>query len=201
MNTAARIIKLPLPSCDGKLPVEGALLARRSTRNYSEQTVDLREISQLLWAAQGVTRAGGYRTCPSAGALYPLELQLVAGKVEGLAAGVYRYESMNHALAMEAERDIRQDLSDAALGQTMILRAPATIAISCVFERTTRKYGERGVRYVHMEAGNASQNIQLQAVSLKLGSVIVGAFRDDRVKRVLDLQPDEDPLLLVPVGK
>jgi SagB-type dehydrogenase family enzyme len=201
MNTAAKTTKLPGPAHDGKLSVEAALVGRRSVRNYKEDPVDLQEISQLLWAAQGITRPGGYRTCPSAGALYPLELHLVAGRVDGLPCGTYRYDCADHAILHENEMDIRYDLAGAALGQSMISLAPATIAISGIFERTTRKYGERGIRYIFMEAGHAAQNIHLQAVSLNLGTVVIGAFRDNEVKRVLGLQPDERPLLLMPVGK
>ncbi len=201
MNSAAKITRLPGPVDDGKLSVEAALAGRRSVRNYKEDPVDLEEISQILWAAQGITRPGGYRTCPSAGALYPLELHLVAGRVDGLPCGTYRYDCANHSILYENERDIRYDLARAALGQSMISRAPATIAISGIFERTTRKYGERGMRYIFMEAGHAAQNIHLQAVSLNLGTVVVGAFNDNEVKRVLALQPDERPLLLMPVGK
>ncbi len=201
MNVAGKIIKLPAPAYDGKLAVEAAFLGRRSIRNYKEAPVELKEISQLLWAAQGITRPGGYRTCPSAGALYPLELQLVAGRIDGLPCGAYRYDCANHAILHEGEKDIRYDLAAAALGQSMISRAPATIAISAIFERTTRKYGERGIRYICMEAGHAAQNIHLQALSLNLGTVVIGAFRDTEVKNALGLQPNESPLLLMPVGR
>lgn len=201
MNTVDGKIKLPAPAHDGKLAVEAAFLARRSIRNYKEEPLELKEVAQLLWAAQGVIRPGGYRTCPSAGALYPLELQLAAGKVDGLACGVYRYDCANHTIIRETEKDIRHDLASAALGQSMLYRAPATIAISAVFERCTRKYGDRGIRYVFMEAGHAAQNIHIQAVPLNLGTVVVGAFRDDEVKRALGLKLDESPLLLMPVGK
>jgi len=197
----ARIIKLPGPAHDGKLAVETALLGRRSIRDYREGPLELHEISQLLWAAQGIVRPGGYRTCPSAGALYPLELQLVAGAVGGLPQGSYRYDFANHAILLENQKDVRGDLTVAALGQSMISRAPATIAISAIFERTTRRYGERGIRYIFMEAGHAAQNIHLQAVSLNLGTVVIGAFRDEEVKKALGLQPDESPLLLMPVGR
>jgi SagB-type dehydrogenase family enzyme len=199
--SGGKMIKLPGPSHDGKLPVEAALLGRRSIRNYSDAPLEQGEISQLLWAAQGVVRQGFYRTCPSAGALYPLGLQLIAGKVEGLPCGSYRYNCADHSIVQFGEIDIRGGLAEAALWQSMIAKAPAVISISAVFERTTLKYGERGIRYVFMEAGHAAQNIHLQAVSLNLGTVVVGAFRDDQVKKILGLQPDESPLLLMPVGR
>jgi SagB-type dehydrogenase family enzyme len=201
MNVAGKMIELPTPAHDGKLSVEAAFLGRRSIRHYREDPLDLKEISQLLWAAQGIIRPGGYRTCPSAGALYPLEVQLVAGRLDGLPCGSYSYDCANHAILHKNERDIRHDLAVAALGQSMISSAPATIAICAIFERTTRKYGERGIRYVFMEAGHTAQNIHLQAVSLNLGTVVIGAFRDDEVKKALGLQPDESPLLLMPVGR
>jgi len=201
MNIARKMIELPGPAHDGKLSVEAAFLGRRSIRNYEEDPLDLKEISQLLWAAQGVIRPGGYRTCPSAGALYPLEIHLVAGRVDGLLCGSYTYDCANHAILYKNEKDIRHDIAVAALWQSMISRAPATIAICAIFERTTRKYGERGIRYVFMEAGHAAQNIHLQAVSLDLGTVVIGAFRDDEVKKALGLRPDESPLLLMPVGR
>jgi len=200
-DAANRIITLPGPAHDGKLAVEAAFLGRRSTRNFKENPVNLKEISQLLWAAQGVVRPGAYRTCPSAGALYPLELQLAAGSVDGLPTGFYRYDCANHAILLENDRDIRRDLASAALEQPAVSRAPATIAISAVFERTTRKYGQRGSRYVFIEAGHVAQNIHLQAVALGLGTVVVGAFSDEEVKAVLGLRPDESPLLLMPIGR
>lgn len=177
------------------------MLGRKSTRNYKEGPLQLKEVSQLLWAALGMTRPGGYRTCPSAGALYPLELLLAAGMVEGLPTGSYRYDCAAHSLVYLGEKDIRGELAQAALWQSMIARAPATIAICAVFERTTRRYGERGIRYVFMESGHAAQNIHLQAVSLDLGTVVIGAFRDDEVKKALGLQADQSPLLLMPVGR
>jgi SagB-type dehydrogenase family enzyme len=201
MDTSSRIVKLSEPVLQGTLSVESALLGRISVRNFRRDPLDLSEVSQLLWAAQGITRKGRYRTCPSAGALYPLELNLVAGGVNGLATGIYRYDPENHAIRQCSGNDPRRELAAAALSQSMIAHAPATIAISAVHERTTGKYGERGMRYVFMEAGHAAQNVHLQAVSLHLGTVVVGAFNDDKVKLVLGLQSEEIPLCLMPVGK
>lgn len=194
-------IKLPRPDPEGGLSLEKALTARRSVRSFKGTPLDLRTVSQILWAAQGSNRPSGYRTCPSAGALYPLETVLVAGSVEGLASGVYRYDPARHEIRQTLERDIRRELAEAALGQSMIARAPVVIAITAVYERTTRKYGERGRRYVLMESGHAAQNVHLEAVSLNLGTVVAGAFEDDRVKAVLGLERDEHPLILMPVGE
>lgn len=201
MSSQSVPIRLPTPVHEGKISVESALLARCSTRSFSDSSLSPSEISQLLWAGQGETRKGGYRTCPSAGALYPLELRLVVGEVSGLPAGVYRYSVEEHALVQCGAKDVRRRLAEAALGQSMVARAPAIIAVCAVYERTTRKYGQRGIRYVFMEAGHAAQNIHLQAAALNLGTVVVGAFHDERVKEVLELQPEEEPLYLMPVGR
>lgn len=194
-------IKLPEPKYESKTSVELALLERRSVRNFKNSPLTLPEISQLLWAAQGVTHPNGFRTAPSAGALYPLEVYLVAGNVKDLLPGTYRYLPHEHALTMTAEGDKRSDLCNAALGQTSIKQAPAVIVFSAVYERTTRKYAERGIRYVHMEVGHAGQNVSLQAASLNLGTVVIGAFQDDEVRKLLRMAEKEQPLYIMPVGR
>lgn len=201
MNAIGAKIGLPEPVTDGKISVESALLARCSTRNFKNLPLRLEEVSQLLWAAQGVTHRENYRTCPSAGATYPLEIHLVTGDVSGLAAGTYRYQVNDHSLAQERTADLRSKLAEAALGQSMIACAPASLAISAVYERTTRRYGQRGIRYVFMEAGHAAQNVHLQAEALGLGTVVIGAFQDDRIKEILGLRLDEEPLYLMPFGR
>ena len=191
---------LPVPSLKGEASLEEALSQRRSVQEYSQDPVSLRDVSQLLWAAQGVMGMSGLRTAPSAGALYPLEVLLVAGNVEGLAPGVYRYVPAAHELRMIRRGDMRNEIAIAGLNQSALREAPATIAITGVCSRTTGKYGERGIRYVWMEAGHASQNIYLQAEALRLGTVAIGAFSDDQIRQVLYLADGEDPLSLMPVG-
>ncbi|HSF82885.1 MAG TPA: SagB/ThcOx family dehydrogenase [Anaerolineales bacterium] len=199
-TTTGGIIVLPEPDRESKTSLEKALQDRRSIRSYSDQALALAEVGQLLWAAQGVNRPGGYRTAPSAGALYPLEIYLLAGQVEDLAAGLFHYLPENHALEHVWSGDRQVSLSEAALGQDSIARAPAVIVIAAIYQRTKGKYGQRGERYVHMEAGSAAQNIYLQAVSLELGTVFIGAFYDEQVQNVLGLSKDEIPLCLMPVG-
>lgn len=194
-------IELPEPAHDSNVSVERALLARRSIRTFKDEPLTLREVSQILWAAQGITNPHGYRTAPSAGALFPLELRLVAGKVRDLAPGIYRYIPQKHQLVQSMSGDRRDLLAEAALGQPMMAHAPITLAISAVYERTTRKYRQRGMRYIFMEAGHAAQNVHLQAIPLNLGTVVVGAFSDDMVHDSLGLDPDENPLYLMPIGK
>lgn len=194
-------IKLPDPQYDGPYSVESTLLRRRSVRRYMEKPLTLAEISQLLWACQGVTHDRGYRTAPSAGALYPLEVYLIAGNVTNLAAGVYKYFPRQHALLKTERGDKRAQLCRAALSQTSIKNAPAVFVFCAVYQRITVKYGRRGIRYVFMEIGHSAQNVCLQAVSLGLGTVTIGAFDDDQVTRVIKCGKDEDPLYIMPVGR
>jgi SagB-type dehydrogenase family enzyme len=194
-------VKLPEPSYDSKVSVEKALFERRSIRDYADEAVTLADVSQLLWAAQGITGPGGYRTAPSAGALYPLEIYLIAGKVANLPVGVYRYKVRGHELVKLLDGDRRPELANAALGQSALKQAPASLVLTAIHSRTTQKYGDRGIRYVHMEAGHAAENACLQAVSLGLGTVVIGAFYDDDLKKVMQLGGLEEPLYLIPFGK
>ncbi|HSQ78434.1 MAG TPA: SagB/ThcOx family dehydrogenase [Nitrospirota bacterium] len=194
-------VKLPEPLYDSKTSVEKALQKRRSLRQYRNLPITLQELSQLLWAAQGISGTGGRRTAPSAGALYPLEICVVAGNVTGLSAGIYSYDPHKHELSRSLDSDKRAELSKASLGQSSINKAAAILVISAVYERVTGKYGERGIRYVHMEAGHAAQNVFLQAVSLDLGTVVIGAFQDEEVRAVLHHSGQVQPLYLMPMGK
>ena len=196
----ARII-LPEPRYDSDVSVEEALLKRRSVRNYTDQALTLQEVSQLLWAAQGITDPSGKRTAPSAGALYPLELYVVVGSVENVAKGVYKYKPQQHELVRVLDGEQRKALAEAALNQQSIAQGAIDIVITAIYERTTRKYSDRGIRYVHMEAGHAAQNVYLQAVAMNLGMVVIGAFYDDQVKEVLNLPENEEPLYIMPVGR
>jgi SagB-type dehydrogenase family enzyme len=201
-NNPGRSVKLPDPRRDSETSVEKALLKRRSLRSYAEQPLTLAQVSQILWAAQGVTEpTRGLRTAPSAGALYPLEVYVVAGKVNDLPAGIYKYVPRSHTLIRVAEGDKRSDLASAALNQSWIAEAPIILVVSAIYDRTAVKYGTRATRYVHIEVGHAAQNVCLQAVALGLGAGVVGAFDDDAVARVLSAPSSEAPLYILPVGK
>lgn len=208
MATAARKaelpskeIKLPEPRLDSAISLETALCKRRSVREFTDAPLELSQLSQLAWAAQGVTGPEAHRTAPSAGGLYALDLYVITANVNGLPAGIYKYDPITHALVSLLKSDIRRELSRAALDQSSILQAAAIFGLSAVYERISAKYGERGIRYAHMEAGHAAQNLLLQAVVLDLGAVLVGAFDDAKVKRVLSLSKQEAPLYLISVGK
>lgn len=196
---ANHTIKLPEPRTKGEISLEETLLNRRSIRDFADKPLTLYEVSQLLWSAQGMT--GGGRTAPSAGALYPLEVYLVAGNVDNLAPGVYKYKPGTHELTMFKAKDMRRELAEAALNQEHVSDGAINIIITAIYERTTGKYGDRGIRYVHMEAGHASQNIYLQATALGLGTVTIGAFHDEQVKTVLGMPQNEAPLYIMPVGR
>ena len=192
---SAHVLQLPAPERNGRMSLEEALAARRSVREFRREPITDRELSQLLWAAQGITNTDGLRTAPSAGALYPLEVWVAT------ASGFYHYEPHKHRLTRHLERDLRPDLYRAALLQEAILQGPVVFVIAAVYERTAQKYGEqRTPRYVHMEVGHSAQNLLLEAVALGLGGVLIGAFNDREVERVLSLPADQKPLYLIPVG-
>jgi SagB-type dehydrogenase family enzyme len=195
------IIPLPEPRKDGDVSIEQSLMQRRSTRSYADESLTLADIAQILWAAQGITNSQGHRTAPSAGALYPLEVYLVAGNVEELADGIYRYRPEQHQLNLLFSGDYRDDLSGAALSQSSVAKGAVSIVFSAIYERTTVKYGERGVRYVHIELGHAAQNLCLQATAMDLGVVTIGAFDDNGVADILGLLDDEKALYIIPVGR
>jgi SagB-type dehydrogenase family enzyme len=207
-------IQLPAPRFDSPCSVEKALLSRRSVRAFKEESISMAVLSQLLWAAQGITLKmdappnwawgpwqGGKRTAPSAGALYPLELYVVAGNVEGLKPGVYKYKPQSHQLFEVETGDKRSELAAAAVGQKWIQSSPCVFVVGAVYSRTEVKYGERAARYAHIEVGHAVENVCLQALALDLGTTMVGAFKDDEVKKVVGMSAEEQPLAIVPVGK
>jgi SagB-type dehydrogenase family enzyme len=194
------VIELPKPKKFSEISIEQAIGQRRSRRSYKDKPVKTSDISQLCWAAQGITeKRYGFRAAPSAGALYPLEIFLVVGNSD-LEAGIYHYSPLNHSLKCIKKGDYRRALCNASLHQEAIENAAMDIVITAIYERTKRKYGGRGERYVHMEAGHVAENIYLQAESLGLGTVSIGAFYDDEVKEVLSVPKEYAPLYIMPVG-
>lgn len=188
------VIPLPSPRLEGKMSLEQALLNRRSIRSFTTTPLTSEQIGQLLWAAQGITDPRGHRTSPSAGALYPLELYVVDHD------SVYHYLAEGHELEPTVEGNRVDALFRAALEQEAVSEAPITNVVAAVYERTAVKYSQRAERYVHLEAGHAAQNILLQAVSLGLGAVPIGAFHDQEVQQALELPQNHQPLYLIPVG-
>ena len=194
MNNETR---LPKPVYKGERSIEEAILERRSIREFAGTKISPEELSQILWAAQGMTGKPwgvGLRSVPSAGALYPIEVYAVTED------GVYHYLPESHSIKQVKEGDRRKELTNASLSQEFISTAPLNIIITAVFERTESKYSKRGARYVFAEAGHVSQNVYLQCESLGLGTVAVGAFHDDAVKKALDLPEDHRPIYIMPIG-
>lgn len=195
-------VLLPPPQTSGRLPLEAALQQRRSLRAFAEAPLTLAQAGQLLWAAQGQTAPDGRRTAPSAGGLRPLELHLVAGAVQDLAPGIYRYVPSDHALTLAVAGDRRAALAAVASGaQRWLQQAPALVVVTGVVARSAGRYGARAERYAALEAGAAAQNLLLQAVALGLGSTFVGAFDDAALATLLGLPDGERPWALLPVGR
>ena len=198
----SEIIELPEPKFSSINSIEEVLHKRRSIRDYLDDPLSISDISQILWAAQGITdEKYGLRTAPSAGALYPLEIYIAVSNVNDLNPGVYKYKPQNHTLKKIDGGDKRLDISNAALQQDAIENSSAIVIISAVYERTAIKYGSRAERYAHIEVGSVGQNIYLQSLSLGLGTVMIGAFKDEALKKVLALQKNENPLAIMPLGK
>ena len=187
-------MELPKPRYEGTISLEDAIIQRRSVRSFSDEPVSTEDLSKILWAAQGLTE-GRQRTAPSAGGLYPIELFIAS------VDGVFQYVPDRHGLDEIIKKDIRDELSSAALGQGFIKDAPVVLVITAVFERVKSKYGERGERYVHQESGHAAQNVCLQCAALGLGTLVVGAFHDSEVQNVLEIPEEFEPLYIMPIGQ
>ncbi len=200
-SSTSKRITLPVPEINGSVSLETALKNRRSKRHFESSSLSVKILGQLLWAAQGISSSKGYRTAPSAGALFPLEIDVLISRVESMTPGIYRYLPHSHELVLKTNASLQGALCDAALGQKSVRNAPAVMAICAVFARTMKKYGKRGKRYVHMEAGHAAENIYLQSSALEVNTVAIGAFRDSQVMKILKLDMEERPLYLMPIGK
>ena len=201
-------IILPEPQLDGTMSVEQALQNRRSHRQFLDREISAADLSQVLWAAYGVTlpherpaSRGGFRTAPSAGGLFPLEIYVAVGNVAEIAPGLYKYLPQEHKIVMVLNDDIRAALCAAAWGQKMVETAPASIIYTAIFSRTTDKYGERGrERYVCMDLGHSAENVYLQVETLGLGTCAIGAFTDEEITKIMQLPTNEEPLYIMPVG-
>jgi SagB-type dehydrogenase family enzyme len=205
---AGETVQLPKPSFTGKMPVEAAMVRKKSVRNFKGAPMTPADVSQILWAANGnlpVDAVSGATTkvLPSAGGLYALDVFLVAGKgsVKDLPEGVYQYNPANNTLLNIADGDNRALLASACLSQMWMARAPVMLVIGGVFSRMTAKYGDQGIKYVYMEAGNSNQNAYLQAESLGFGLATVGAFQAAPVASAIKLPTGVTPLLVMPVGR
>ncbi len=204
-------IELSEPRLHSKTSVEEALQCRRSRRQFKDKPLNIEEISQILWAAYGITKPiphapeflrGGLKTAPSAGARYPLEIYILADKVQGLQDGIYKYNTIKHNLRLIKQGKYLNELVVAAYKQSWIKQAAAVVIYTAVFQRTTERYGKRGrKRYVCMDLGHSAQNVYLQCESLHLATCAVGAFNDVEIQTLLDISEKETPLYIMPIGK
>lgn len=197
------VIRLSKPAHDGKVSVERAIKERRTIRSFQPKGLTLGQLSQLFWAAQGITdERNGLRAAPSAGALYPLDIYAVVGDggVEGLKSGVYHYQPETHSIQLVRKGDKRKGVASASLWQIWMARAPVMFVITSEYERITRKYGKRGIRYAHIEVGHVGQNIFLQSGALGWAAGIVGAFHDNAVAEAIGAPEAHEPLIIMPVG-
>ena len=201
-------IDLPPVEPDG-LPLEEAIVRRRSRRDYLPESISLEQLARLLHYANGVTgsrEAYGIKrfplhAAPSAGGLAPIELYPVVHAVEGLEPGLYHYQPAAHTVVFLKPGDFRREMADLCLEQDFLVNAAAVIWLGAVYERTRWKYGERAYRYVHLDAGHVSQNLLLEATALGLGACCVGAFYDDDVNEFLGLDGQREfAVLAVAVG-
>lgn len=201
---SADSIKLPEVDLDDGLPVARSIYQRRSVRTYSSEPVTLDQAGQILWAAGGKTVdgiTGPTRAYPSAGGLYPLDIYLVAGEVEGISPGLYRYMWENHSLELIREGDIRTELSQASLGQGSPRSAPMSIVISADTQRVASRYGRRGEElFVPLDTGHLAQNVNLQAESIGLSCLMIGAFSENDLKDVLGITEGK-PVYVITVGR
>jgi SagB-type dehydrogenase family enzyme len=197
------VLRLPLPTWQGTVSVEQAIKQRRTTRSFASRSLNLNQLSQLLWSASGITQENGYkRAAPSAGALYPMDVYVVVGRhsIISMNAGIYHYEPGRHQLSEVSKGDMRSSVARASLAQMWMAEAPITIVITAQYERATVKYGKRGIQYALIEAGHIGQNIFLQAQALDLEAGIVGAFRDEGISDAMNIPSPHEPILLMPVG-
>jgi SagB-type dehydrogenase family enzyme len=196
-------MNLPVPMLDGDVSLEKAVKERRTVRSFSDKPLVVAQLSQILWAAQGITDDRGLkRAAPSGGALYPIDVYAVVGKnsVRELAQGVYRYNPLHHSIEKILDTDVRKDVAAASLRQMWMATAPVILVLTAEYSRITVKYGERGKRYATIEVGHIGQNVFLQCEVLGLSAGIVGAFYDAQVAKVVNTQENHEPLVIMPVG-
>ncbi len=195
-------IELPPVKVSGNQLLE-AIWRRRSIRKYSSKPLTLKQLSVILWAAYGCRdRYCDERNVPSAGGIYPVKIYIVVGRngVEGLDAGVYQYDEERHGLVEARSGDYRVDLYYACLEQEWVRDAPVSIVIVADPKPTFLVYRDRAERYIFQESGHIGQNIYLVSTMLGLGTVAVGAFYDDEVKKIVGVPREYMALYVMPVG-
>lgn len=194
-------VPLPPPRSTGDRSFEEVLNKRRSIREFADPSPSAENIGQLAWAAQGITDdKKGLRVAPSAGAIYPMEVYLLVSGIADIPDGIYLYRNRDHSLQLIAEGDLRRELYSAALSQDAIIKSPVVMVLTGDLHRTEQQYGQRALRYLFLEAGHMAQNVYLQATAMDIGTVVIGSFVDQGVRQVLQIDKNEIPLYIMPVG-
>lgn len=176
--------------------------SRRSHRSFQDKPLSKAQLSQLLWAAQGITARfmdHELRAAPSAGALYPVETYCVVHKVQDIPPGIYHFGVREHQLEEIKQGNFRQDIAKAALDQRMTSTANVVFVWTAVFRRCKWKYHQRAYRYVYLDAGHIAQNLALAAVGLGLSSCQIAALYDDEVNTLLEVDGEEESVLYLSV--
>jgi SagB-type dehydrogenase family enzyme len=178
---------------------------RRSVRDYSPDPIPLQDLSNLLWATQGITeKAPGpwFRTAPSAGALHPMDTYIVAARVGELGPGIYRLRVEDFSLEPKKLGNFASLISQAALDQEIVRNAAVVFVWVAVIQRSRQKYRQRAYRYIYLDSGHIAQNLYLAATALNLGCCAVAAFFDEEVNQLLGVDgKEETALYLATVGK
>jgi SagB-type dehydrogenase family enzyme len=191
-------VKLPAPERGEGMPLWEAVGRRRSVRDFRGTSISAKDLSQILWASQGVTRVMGeyaLRSAPSAGALYPVETYLSVQAVEGIDPGIYHYGVREHELELLRAGDYRDAVAAAALDQGFLSEAAVVFAWTALFARSKWKYKERAYRYVYLDAGHIAQSAALAAASLGLGTCQIAALYDDEVNSLLGVDGKEESII------
>jgi len=197
-------LELPQPQTAGGKGIWDTIRDRRSQRRYLDEPMSVADLSQLLWATQGITGEGDprFRATASAGALHPHDTYLVVNRVEGFGPGIAHYDIRQHRLALIKQGECGAQCAEACLGQRFCSTAEVVFAWGAVVDRTCQKYGDRGYRYLHLDAGHIGAHLQLATSALGLGSVNIGAFLDDEVNDLFGLDGVEQFIIyLTAVGK
>ncbi len=194
-------ISLPEPTFMSNTSIENALLSRRSMRIFKPESLSIEEISQLAWAAQGVNDPRGFRTSPSAGAFYPINLYIVTQNVENLPKGIYKYKAEEHELIQIASEENASQFFNSITTQYSLKNPAAIFIFSAKVEQIIASYGSFGKKFLYMEAGHTTQNLYLQTTSLEIGTTMIGGVNEKEIRQALNMSSYEHPLCMMPVGK
>jgi SagB-type dehydrogenase family enzyme len=203
-NAISRI-SLPKPEFSPDIQFWDIINKRHTTRAFKNEPLSIMDLSQLLFGMSGLTRIFpkfAFRTVPSAGALFPIEIYAIINDVSGIEQGIYHYNIEKHELEYLKQGDFRKSVADACYGQRMIAKSAVNFIWTAMIERTRINYAERAYRYIYLDCGHLGQNFYLVAEALRLNACVVGAYYDDEINKILDLdEKKEFAIYMGVVGK